>query len=179
MFSQCWFCLLCFLWQKRQCLMIVFSPHPCFLPPAPPPPPPIHSPDYPCFCEKKLLAFLEHFFPKACLSPHPTSRWHKPDTVIAKILFVCFVLNYPIYFMFSLESTIKKEVNQRSKDVKQLQQQRPESPAVTLTWHASKYKGRIKLHQSYIFCVQFRIWALTCEEQIKLKADNSQLLKSP
>ena len=32
------------------------------------------------------------------------------------------------------EST-HKGVNQRSKDVTQAQQQRPESPAVTLTWH--------------------------------------------
>ena len=40
-----------------------------------------------------------------------------------------------------------KRVNQRSKDVTQVQQQRPESPRVTLTWH--KYKVR-KLHQRYI-----------------------------
>ena len=37
------------------------------------------------------------------------------------------------------EST-HKGVNQRSKDVTQTQHQRPESPAVTPTWHASKYK---------------------------------------
>ena len=35
------------------------------------------------------------------------------------------------------EST-HKGVNQRSKYVTQVQQQRPESPAVTLTWHASE-----------------------------------------
>ena len=34
----------------------------------------------------------------------------------------------------------------RSKNVTQTQQQRPESPTVTRTWHASKYKVR-KLHQ--------------------------------
>ena len=48
-------------------------------------------------------------------------------------------------------------VNQRSKDVTQTQQQRPESPAVTLTWHASKYKVH-ELHQRYIlrsFCCLF------------------------
>ena len=33
--------------------------------------------------------------------------------------------------------------------VKQTQQQRPESPTVTLIWHASKYKVR-NLHQRYI-----------------------------
>ena len=31
----------------------------------------------------------------------------------------------------------------------QVQQQRPESPIVTLTWHACKYKVH-KLHQRYI-----------------------------
>ena len=31
-----------------------------------------------------------------------------------------------------------KGVNPRSKDIKQTQQQRPESPSVTLTWHVSK-----------------------------------------
>ena len=45
------------------------------------------------------------------------------------------------------EST-HRGVNWRSKDVTQTQQQRPESPAVTLTWHACKYKVH-KLHQRY------------------------------
>ena len=36
------------------------------------------------------------------------------------------------------ESTHKR-VNQRSKYVTQIQQQRPELPTVTLTWHACKY----------------------------------------
>ena len=39
-----------------------------------------------------------------------------------------------------------KGVNQRSKDVTQTQQQRPESPTVALTWHASKHKVH-KLHR--------------------------------
>ena len=50
--------------------------------------------------------------------------------------------------LLTIEST-HKGVNQRSKDVTQTQQQRAESPTVTLTWHASKYKVR-KLRQSYI-----------------------------
>ena len=49
------------------------------------------------------------------------------------------------------EST-HKGVNQRWKDVTQTQQQRPESPTVTSTWHAIKYKVH-KLHQRYIFIV--------------------------
>ena len=43
------------------------------------------------------------------------------------------------------EST-HKGVNQRSKYVTQAQQQRPESPTVTLTWNACKYKVPHKLH---------------------------------
>ena len=46
------------------------------------------------------------------------------------------------------EST-RKGVNWRSKYVTQIQQQRPESPVVTLTWHAYKYKVH-KLHQRCI-----------------------------
>ena len=42
-----------------------------------------------------------------------------------------------------------KGVNQSSKDVTQVQQQRPESPTVTLTWHACKQKVH-KLTQRYI-----------------------------
>ena len=43
----------------------------------------------------------------------------------------------------------QKGVNQRSKDVTQAQQQRPESPTLTLNWHARQYKSH-KLHQTYI-----------------------------
>ena len=46
------------------------------------------------------------------------------------------------------EST-HKGVNQHSKYVTQAQQQRPESPSVTLTWHPRPYKAH-KLHQRYI-----------------------------
>ena len=42
----------------------------------------------------------------------------------------------------------QKGVNQRPKAVTQTQQQRPESPTETLTWHASKFKVP-KLHQMY------------------------------
>ena len=42
-----------------------------------------------------------------------------------------------------------KGVNYRSKYVTQVQQQRPESPSVTLTWHACKHKVHI-LHHRYM-----------------------------
>ena len=49
------------------------------------------------------------------------------------------------------ESTLKG-VNQRSKAVTQTpQQHRSDSPTVTLTWHASRYKVH-KLHQRYLTC---------------------------
>ena len=53
------------------------------------------------------------------------------------------------------EST-HKGVNWHSKYVTQVQQQRPESPMVTLTWHACEYKAH-KLHQRYL-CYIF--WVL-------------------
>ena len=40
---------------------------------------------------------------------------------------------------------------QRSKDVTQTQQQRPESPTVTLCWHARKYK--VQQSTNVLFCV--------------------------
>ena len=42
----------------------------------------------------------------------------------------------------------RKAVNQHSKDVIQAHQQRPESPTVTLTWHACEYKVH-KLHRVF------------------------------
>ena len=51
------------------------------------------------------------------------------------------------YFFFG-EST-NKGVKLRSIYVTQVQQQRPESPTVTLTWHACKHKVH-KLQQKYI-----------------------------
>ena len=52
-----------------------------------------------------------------------------------------------------------KGVNQCSKYVTQVQQQRPESPTVTtvtLTWHACKYKVH-KLHQRYILRIFVKV----------------------
>ena len=52
-----------------------------------------------------------------------------------------------------IEST-HKGVNHRSKYVTRVQQQRPESPTVTLTWHACKYKVH-KLPQRHILFFSF------------------------
>ena len=43
-------------------------------------------------------------------------------------------------------------LNQRSKDVTQVQQQRPELPTVTLTWHACKYKVHKFYHKYILKC---------------------------
>ena len=53
------------------------------------------------------------------------------------------------------EST-NKGVNLRSKYITQVQQQRPESPTVTLTWHACKYNVQ-KLHQRYILNLRMHL----------------------
>ena len=55
-----------------------------------------------------------------------------------------------VYFLSSLFESTHKGVNLRSKYVTQVQQQRPESPTVTLTRHACTYKVH-ELHQRYIF----------------------------
>ena len=51
---------------------------------------------------------------------------------------------------------LHKGVNLHSKVVTQVQQQRPEPPTVTLTWHACKYKVH-KLHQRYILIGSYTI----------------------
>ena len=42
-----------------------------------------------------------------------------------------------------------REANQLAKDVTQTQQQRPQPPTVTPTFHAGKYKVHINSHLSY------------------------------
>ena len=54
------------------------------------------------------------------------------------------------------EST-PKVVTQRSIDVTQIQQERPQSPTVTLTWRAGKYKVH-KLHRIDILMVFFMVF---------------------
>ena len=54
----------------------------------------------------------------------------------------------------NLKESTHKGVNYRSKYLTQVQQQRPESPTVTLTWHACKYKVH-KLHQRYFLKLFF------------------------
>ena len=60
----------------------------------------------------------------------------------------CFLLLFSFIF---IESTCKG-VNWCLENVTRVQQQRPELPRVTPTWHACKYKV-YKLHQSYILSV--------------------------
>ena len=62
----------------------------------------------------------------------------------------------PCGFCFIHGKSTQKGVNQRTKDVAQTQQQRPESPAVTLTWHTCKYKLHTFHHKSgevYVLCI--------------------------
>ena len=55
----------------------------------------------------------------------------------------------PTRVNISLKVSTHKGVNWRSKYITQVQQQRPKSPRVTLTWHSSRYKVH-KLYQRYI-----------------------------
>ena len=64
-------------------------------------------------------------------------------------LCVCFC-RFLVVFCFCLfVYSTHKGVNQRSKDVTQVQQQRPEWPSVTPTWHECKYEVH-KLRHKYI-----------------------------
>ena len=79
--------------------------------PPPPPPPPL----------------LESYHPQQ-------TSWRSPDTT--------FINQWiDLGMKESLcEQSVNKGVDSRSKDVTQTQQQKPESPTITLTWHAGKYK---------------------------------------
>ena len=59
---------------------------------------------------------------------------------------------------FSLFRSPHKGVNQRSKYVAQMQQQTPESPTVTLTWHACKYKVPREVYPFYFIYIIFTLW---------------------
>ena len=50
-------------------------------------------------------------------------------------------------------------ISARKKNITQVQQQRPESPTVTFTWHSCKYKVH-KLHQRYILWFMYLVF--TC-----------------
>ena len=71
----------------------------------------------------------------------------------------------------SKTESIQKGVNKRSKHVTQTQQQRPESPTVTLTWHVCKYKGH-KLHLRDI--LWWRLCTLTVKQFVAFR--KSQLV---
>ena len=60
----------------------------------------------------------------------------------------------PINYFLRLSESTNRGVNQHSKYINQIQQQRPESPTVTLTWHACKLYMVHKLHPRYILHMQ-------------------------
>ena len=64
-----------------------------------------------------------------------------------------------------------KGVHKRSKSVTQVQQQRPESPTVTFTWHACKYKVQ-KLHPTPLVSL-CTLYLHTC--QVKVTVGDSGL----
>ena len=61
---------------------------------------------------------------------------------------VCVVVVFCVFF--TLTESTNKGVNQHSKDVIQVKQQRPKLSVVIPTWHASKHKVH-NLCQRYIF----------------------------
>ena len=62
------------------------------------------------------------------------------------VLSICYL----ILILVTCQRT--RELISTQKTPYRMQQQRPESPTVTLTWHASKYKVH-KLHQGYILFI--------------------------
>ena len=99
-----------------------------------------------CFVRLLLLLFYEH---------------SELDSVLFCLSLRLFACLYPKLHSARTEST-HKGVNSRPKYATQVQQQRPESPTVTLTWHACKYKVH-KLNQRYIlkeFCTFDGVYVL-------------------
>ena len=75
-----------------------------------------------------------------------------PSYSWVKYIYICFCFVFVSFSLFEQSNG----VNSRSKNVTSAQLQRPESPSVTLTWHANKHKVH-KLHRRYIFghCVDW------------------------
>ena len=112
-----------------------------------------------CACVKELLRIsftkpwipLSHSFSvrglcTANLKPHSGCFHSTSHPLPVQVPDLNFVLRH-----VSTTKATQKGVNQRSKDVTQMQQQRPELPTVALTCHATKCKVH-KLHKMYILC---------------------------
>ena len=92
---------------------------------------------YVLFCFHDLSTYrsrLYFFFSR--LIPTPVVQWMK------------------VGYTSCFHESAHKGVNQRSKYVTQVKQERPESPTVILTWHACKYKVHILVFTTYphYFC---------------------------
>ena len=59
------------------------------------------------------------------------------------------IQNLKSFVVLLFVGSTHRGVNSRPKDVTQTQQQKPEVPTVTLTWHACKY--RVWLHLCDVF----------------------------
>ena len=102
----------------------------------------------------------------ACFFPcfFPVLIWNRMKDSQRSSTWACFF--FPVFFRFNLkqneaqsahaEST-HKGVNQPSKYATPVQQQRPELPTVTLTWHACKYKVH-KLFSFFSFLLILRMY---------------------
>ena len=93
---------------------------------------------------------------------------------ITQSKFFCTSSKSPRQNSSSPKST-DKGVNQHSKDVTQTQQQRPESPTVTLTWHASKYKyiNSIRGTSSTSSSTPVQNTSLNCQQNVALGRNNT------
>ena len=66
-----------------------------------------------------------------------------------------------------------KGANQCLKDVAQTQQQRPELPMVTFTWHARKYREHIRYYRMYLWWSLRTLHLPAC--QVRVTIGNSGL----
>ena len=112
------------------------------------------SPSTPGICTKWMMLVCECYSDKTLRFAQHCVRWytctccHMSKCSRTKLSSSCIPIHgFRIGTANHLPST-HKGVNWRSKDITNAQQQRPESPTVTLTWHACKYKVH-KLHQTY------------------------------
>ena len=85
--------------------------------------------EYPCTCSHvSCTATLGKFVSDVCVCVSSLTK------TLSGLLQIYNLKTFPTH----------KGVDQRSKDVTHVQQQRPESPTVTLTWLACKYKVHVK-----------------------------------
>ena len=114
----------------------------------------------------------------ATVRDHLPLSQHSPNSITSKNVEFFFEERFYVWLVANLKQneaksarawSTHKGVNWRSKYVTQVQQQRPESPTLSLTWRACKYRVHTSLHfKMYLWWSLCSLWAVPLVEIMHL-----------